>query len=163
MLIRSLCALAVLCIFLLGCASAGNKSNLCLQDDNALTCLKENFEGLYAQNYNRFWNIANRAASEAEKCNSPDNTAAFLYLVRIKKGNAEFNEFFSGVIERLVTEKTDCLLVALTRMELVSQRLIMGELKHPLFAESAAIEKAFRAAGEGRYKSTVNLYFEQRE
>lgn len=160
MLIRCMYTLVVFCILLPGCASAVNKSDLCLQDETALTCLRDNFDELYTQNYRRFWNIAHQAASDARKCDSPANTVAFLYLARIKTNNAEFNEFFSEVIERLVTEKPHCFLAAVATMDLSSQKLVMEKLRNPIFAESAAIENALRAESNEKYKSIVDLYFE---
>lgn len=162
MLIRR-CAytLVVFCILLPACASATDKRDLCLEDKNALTCLKNNFNELYTQNYRQFWEIAHRAASDARKCDSSANTAAFLDLVRIKSSNAEFNEFLGEVIERLVTENPNCFLAAVAKMDLGSQKLVMEKLRYPIFVERTMIENALRAESNEKYKSIVNLYFEQ--
>lgn len=160
MLIRCFYTLVILCILLPGCASAVNERDLCLQDETKLTCLGDKFNELYTQNYRQFWVIAHQAANDARKCDSPANTAAFLDLARIKTNNAEFNEFFSEVIERLVTEKPICFLVAVARMNVGSQKLVMEKLRSPLFVERVAIENALQAENNEKYKSILDLYFE---
>lgn len=46
-------------------------------------------------------------------------------------------------------------------MDLGSQKLVMEKLRYPIFVERAMIENALRAESNEKYKSIVNLYFEQ--
>jgi hypothetical protein len=113
---------------------------LCKQTDKELVCLMVNFDRLYRQNSSRFWGILHRASENAEKCTVPNDTAAFLKLVLVKTGNAEFWEFYNEVAERLCMERTDCFLEGMSKLNRATRSAVVHQLRNPLYYEEAEIQ-----------------------
>ena len=134
---------------------------LCAGRDHTLQCLKRNFDGLYTSDYAGFSEIIRTAAQKARSCQSPPNTASFLDLARFIHGNAEMQEYFGEVVERLCIDRPDCFFDALIRVDPRSRQQIVEALKNPMFMEQSAIDAVFQAHKAGaKYRSIMQLYFD---
>ena len=110
-----------------------------------LQYVKDNFTHLYIENYKLFWEIVNEGENMAISCNDLQDTSNFLALAKLKKGNAEFNEYFMEVIENELLEKDPkCLFDALVKNDEETQQIIMSDLRNPLFLKEIEIEEIFK-------------------
>lgn len=156
----------LLAAFLVSCPvlSFGScECDLCAYTDQPLACLESNFEKLYSGNYPRFWKILRKGAARAEKCDTVVDTKDFLNLAVIENNNAEFNEFFSEVIERMVTQKTECFLEATSITDSLVQERIFGRLRHPLYIDVAVIDNTLKYRVDVKYKLLVDRYFREKK
>lgn len=126
----------LLCFIFLNC---GNM----FAEDNKLMYLKNNFNNLYQNNYKQFWQILAEVEKNAVNCESTDDTVAFLKLIEIDSTGAEFNEYFSEVIEKLCIEKPKCFLDSLSSLDTRAITRIVKRLKAPLFVDSKDIDAVF--------------------
>ena len=137
-LIYALVVIAVL--FVMG-ATCTQSATLC--PDGSLSCAIKNFDELYKNDYDRFWSIFHLAGKEAVTCTSIQKTAAFLEVASVKKGNAEFNEYFMSVLEnQLILKNTKCFLEAMKLTSPNSRLIILNDLKNPLFADKKTIDNS---------------------
>lgn len=133
--------------------------NPCHREAN-LVCLQDNFDKLYLENYLLWSEILGNAEIKALACDSVEDTAAFLRLVKLIKGNAEFDEFFSETIEKLCIEKTKCFLDGLLRTDVPIRALLIDKLRTPLFIDSFKIDQVFREVKTNKkYRELSDIYF----
>jgi len=137
--------------------------DVCAKSVSEFSCLKNNFDVMYASDYRKFWQVANLAAKKAEKCEDMADVSAFFQLAVIKKsGNAEFEEFFSQTVERICVENNECFFSALVKENVQTQSAIVGMLKNPLFQNQKSIYEVFVKNKENKaYKAIIELYFRQ--
>ena len=137
-------------------------SGVCAGRGHTLQCLKRNFDRLYASDYAGFSDIIRTAAQKARSCQSSPNTASFLDLARFIHGNAEVQEYFGEVVERLCIDQPDCFFDALIRVDARSRQQIVEELRNPMFVEQSAINNAFQAyKNRPKYRRIMQLYFDR--
>ena len=117
-----------------------DQTNICSKASDKLICLKNNFETLYSEDYDSFWAILHSAAADANTCESLRKTADFLDLVNVTQINAEFNEFYSSVIEKIVMTKTECFVSAFNLIDREARNKISKKLQAPLFVPYIQIE-----------------------
>lgn len=148
-------------VFLLGGATQQSK-DLCKQGSASLSYAIENFDQLYVQDYSLFWSIFHAAEKKAVSCESIDDTARFLSVARVKEGNAEFNEYFSEVLEKnLLMNNARCLFDALLRLDDQSKKIIMWDLRHPLYIQKEKLEEIINPLmDEAKYKELLELYYQ---
>jgi hypothetical protein len=143
--------------------SSGNAAekcpNVCL-NEASLECLEINFDKLYHDNYELFWDILHSAAKKAKACDSVEGTAAFLRLAILKQSNAEFTEFFNQTIEQLCLEESKCLLDGLLMVTQYTKVKLLDKLRTPLFMDSSKIDQVFlKARTDNEYKEISDIYF----
>jgi hypothetical protein len=124
----------------LGCASVNTVS--CSNSSDKLNCLKANFHSLYHNNYTEFWSILHKSADEVKQCASSTKTAQFLGLVAIQSNNAEFNEFFSDIVEELCVSSPTCFCTGVSHLSDENQQMLRIMLDTPLFFDKKSLEKA---------------------
>jgi hypothetical protein len=128
--------------------------------EQTIECLHDNFERLYLENYSLFWKMVYHAASSAKKCTSVRDTASFLNLAPLGRGNAEYSESFNRTIEELCIQKPDCFLNGLLRTDEAAKGTILDELKTPVFVEPSQIDRVFRRAkANKKYSELSTAYF----
>lgn len=134
--------------------------DLCSGSNATLDCLSKNLDKLYSANYRLFWDILHKAEKKVQKCMSVSDTVNFMKLAHLKSNNAEFNEFFSEVIENLCVKKSKCFFEAMVRLKDEDQLEVVKKLKTPLFVDQVAINDAFiRNKNNQKYKKVIYLYF----
>lgn len=138
----------------------GAPPNTCGEGGSALECLKRNFAQLYFSDYDKFWRILRAAAVRARDCEKPGPTAQFLDLAQLRTNNAEFNEFFSQVLEELAVSRTECFLLALSETSDEVKASVSERLRNPLVVEPAALTRAFQRFKDGKYGHLVKPYLQ---
>jgi len=134
-------------------------NDLCAGKDANLSCLKKNFEQLYSSNYDLFWDILHKAEKKAQKCVSIQDTSLFLELVHIKTNSAEFEEYFSKIIENLCVSSPKCFLDAVLQLKNEDQIQIVDRLKHTVFVDQSAITEIFKKYKDNKkYAKLIKLY-----
>ena len=147
------------------CLASTNKTEaaICIGDNTSLSCLYNNFDSLYENDYARFWNIINSKELEARKCIRVDHAVEFLNLVTIKTNNIEFIEYLSQAIEKLLLSNHMCFFNAALKLEPETRTLLIEKLKHPLFHDQKEIDKIFdNAKNNKKYKRLSNQYFNRK-
>ncbi len=135
---------------------------LCMGDNSTLDCLKDNFDNLYTTDYVLFWRILRMAERDAVSCKSKSDTATFLKLAVVARTNAEFNEYFSEVIERLATSHPECFFDSLLLLDLDNATKIIMILKHPIFVEKQEIDNVFsKNMNKEKYRLLMDIYFQK--
>jgi hypothetical protein len=135
----------------------------CSADEDQLIFLKKNFSGLYLNDYSRFWDIVHKAAKKAQTCDSSIETADFIELIRFSGGNAEFNEYYSEIVEHLCISNPACFFDSLLRLDKESKIKVIDVLRHPIFAKPKEIEDVFTINRNiKQYEDIVNLFFLQK-
>ena len=144
-------------IFIMG-ASNIEKPILC--QDKLLPCAIANFDELYKESYNHFWLIFHEAGQRAASCSDMLRTAAFLEAASVKKGNAEFHEYFMDIIEnQLILKNTKCFLEALKQTSFNSRKIILSDLNNPIYIDKSSIDNAFnRFMANPRYQEIIKFY-----
>ena len=138
-------------------------TGLCAKDAT-IGCLRDNFDNLYRDDYSLFWEILRNAANKAAQCEYLEDTTAFLTLVKLEKGNAEVNEFFSRAIEQLCIEKTKCFFNALLGLDSPTRVLIFHKLRTPLFVDESEIDRVFlEARSNEKYNKLSDSYFVEKK
>ena len=117
----------------------------CSDSPDKLKCLERNFDALTQNNYDEYWEILVHSAAKARQCAKTTDATRFLGLSNIQSGNAEFDEFFSGFVEDLCLQKTDCLKKAVTLLTVDERKKVADILRNPLFSHD---EKDFRECRE---------------
>lgn len=115
---------------------------ICSGSSANLKCLEQHFDEFYAQDYYRFSAILNKSADEAKQCRSIKKTAEFLGLAHIKTGNAEFNEFFAEVTEKLCMNSPRCFKRASKLLDKESLENITSMFNTPTFVDRENLHKA---------------------
>lgn len=115
---------------------------ICSGSSTNLKCLEQHFDEFYAQDYYRFSAILNKSADEAKQCRSIKKTAEFLGLAHIKTGNAEFNEFFAEITEKLCVSSPRCFKRASRLLDKDIQKKLAAMLDNPLFVDREDLHKA---------------------
>lgn len=126
----------------LNLSKAALAHEFCVGKAENIYCLERNFDTLYAENYERFWDILHKAVATAKRCNSQQNVVGFLRLSSLKTDNAEFNEFFSQSLEEFCLQKPICFSRGVSKLDKKARDLLKEKLKRPLFVDEAAIMKA---------------------
>ncbi len=129
-------------------------------ENNKLEYLKNNFNNVYMSNYDQFWKVLHDAQKKAESCESAEDTIAFLKLVEIRTGNAEFNAYFNEVIEKLCVEKPKCFFDALANLNENAIIRTVALLKAPLFVDTGDIDVVFKKdENVKKYTVIMSEYF----
>ncbi|PKL52667.1 MAG: hypothetical protein CVV37_00265 [Nitrospira bacterium HGW-Nitrospira-1] len=150
-----------------GNAAETYSKNPCLGEAN-LVCLQDNFDKLYRENYPLFWKILHNAATKAQKCDSVEDTATFLRLVKLIRGSqatgsAEFEEYFSQTVEQLCIQKSKCFLDGLLMLDKSTRVLLIDMLRTPLFVDNSKIDRVFLDAKTNKkYRKISDIYFLKR-
>ena len=122
--------------------------------------LLNNFQDLYRTDYNKFWKIIRDSEKSVVDCNPLEKTAQFLSLARVKKGNAEFNEYFMAILERhLIKNNPNCFFQTLLVVDEKSQKVIIRDLKHPIYTDLNHIELVFNDYRKSeKYKEIIMMW-----
>jgi hypothetical protein len=135
---------------------------LCIGNNSTLDCLKDNFDNLYTTDYALFWHILRSAERDAINCKSRSDTAIFLKLAAVARTNAEFNEYFNEVIERLATSHPECFFDSLLLLDLDNVTKIIMILKHPIVVEKQEIDTFFsKNMNKEKYRVIMDIYFQK--
>lgn len=138
----------------------GDEEVLCKSDKANLQCLHNNFDMLYSKNYNQFWDILHSAEKKAKACDSLSDTAEFIELGSIERGNAEFSEFFNEVIEKSLISQSQCFMDAMLLVDREARIGVINALVYPIFTEPTEIRSIFEQyAGNKKYKDITVIYF----
>ncbi|WP_243312665.1 hypothetical protein [Fundidesulfovibrio agrisoli] len=123
--------------------------------------LADNFSKLYSEDYSGFWLIFNRVAKEAVACTNAEDTAGFLVLAKQVEGNAEVTEAFMHVMEEGIFEKNaECLVNALTMVDAHSARVILDDLKNPMYIDESFVRNKMQGMSvDGKRAELVREYF----
>lgn len=133
-------------------------SNDCNND--SLTCIYNNFEELYNNDYNRFWRILNEHVNKVKNCNKISDVVDFMKLSKLKTNNAEFTEFLNQQLEELCVSNKSCFMMSLAEMDTKTVRIIINKLKHPMFVDKSEINKVFKTERSNiQYKRLTEQYF----
>lgn len=115
---------------------------ICSASSANLRCLEQHFDEFYAQDPDHFWEVLHKSADGVNQCRSVKKTAAFLCLVRIKTGNAEFDEFFAQTTENLCMSSLGCFKRASRLLDKEIQKNLAAMLDKPLFVDREDLHKA---------------------
>lgn len=146
-------------VFGFGNSLFAKSTNLnCLKKTEMLKCLGNNFNALYLNDNEQFWTILKKW--EKTHSNNKD-IADFLSLVKVKAGNAEFNEYFSQIIERqLLPNRTQNFLDSLLLIDRKASNQILNELKHPMFVKISRVKSVLEKYRDKEiYKELLYSYF----
>lgn len=156
------CILILLAVILFIASSVFGASQLCA--DKNIKHLRQNFQGLYQNDYECFWEILNKSANAAVSCKNNKYILEFLELININTGNnIEFEEFISEKLEELCIKKTECFFNALLMTNKNIRQVIISKLNNPIFHDKEEIDLIFRrASGSKRYSTLSELYFDDK-
>lgn len=126
------------------CFSSGRIE--CVGDAEELVCLRRNFDSLFSEQYDVFWEIANRRGREVASCQRRTVVEQFLPLAD-KVGNAEFAEFYHETIESLASTSPLCLAEAWSRLGEPEQVSVVRVLRAPLFKSAGDLARSAQNAG----------------
>ncbi len=116
---------------------------LCAGQDANIRCVRKNFEAMATNHEDDFWVILRRSAPKPEVCSPDSATVEFLALVGVQTGNAEFQEYFAGVVERLCFEAPACIRKAAEQLDAATLQRLRNMLANPVTIEHPdAIAKA---------------------
>lgn len=136
----------------------------CSVDENQLTFLKKNFSELYLNDYSRFWDIVHKAAKKARTCDSSIETANFIELIQFSGGNAEFNEYYSKIVEHLCISNPKCFFDSLLSLDEESKIKVIDTLRHPIFVTLKEIEDVFsKNRNIKQYEDIIRTFFSTEE
>lgn len=141
------------------CAQQQQLTETCA--DFSLSCAIDQFDKLYSDDYDRFWFIFRTAGQNAIGCVSIESVDSFLEVAKVKKGNAEFNEYFCEVIEKkLIKENPDCFIKSMTNISDEAKMVIIRDLQHPLYIQKTEIDRIMEELKkDDQYKEIIELYF----
>lgn len=99
--------------------------------------------GAYGSEY---WRVAGQHKESAVHCVSDDAVVAFLGQVEVGRGDAEFGEYVSEVIESLLQNQPACLLRGIRRLDESKRRGVLEKLRFPLFLGEEEVRRILEPA-----------------
>ena len=148
----------------LGCSLTCYGNELVCENNKTLDCLERNFDKLYRFQPQLWAEILHKAEEKATSCKSVSSTARFMMLIRMHTINAEFEEYFAEVSEKLFLRNTPCYLRALASLDKKEIASIIYTLKHPTFDENEEIRSVFlqeREKRNSKYRKIIEQYFQE--
>lgn len=133
----------------------------CSGKNETLECLKENLSDVYEDQYFKFLIIISKAETAALKCNSEEETAAYLDTTRKIGKNTEVENGFRDIIEtKFLKENTACLLDALLVSDDKVKEIILGKyLAKPHYMKKKEVDAILsRYVEQGKYKELLKRY-----
>lgn len=125
-------------------SSANVTKSICPSTNlSALRCLRNNFDRLYASDYEHFFEVLRAGEKRAIKCDNIKFVTDFFSVVPLINGNAEVSEYFQEAIEKFAVKESDCFLKAVMQLDAKSQKIVANFLKNPVFIEKNKIQNAF--------------------
>lgn len=119
--------------------NAGACVHRCPTSANELQCVLKHYPAVYRESPEYFWEVLNRARNSAFSCNTVNEAAKFLRIVRLTRVGADLQEFVSEGIETLCVKQPECFKRAMNALDEKTRHDVKVKLGNPLYFEASEL------------------------